>query len=264
MMWWPTIKAHQICGGRCIGMRHWLFIMMVGVVCALWGQGAFATEFVVSAGIGPGFPVGDFGKTANIVGADEAGSYNATGGGAENNFGFDLGLEARVSPRVSIGAMFGYRPYNAEVADILEEVVKPLIPEVKRLDAKWKYTLLGGYIRLDAYSGRAWRTYLRGSLGVANIKNSFEVDFGTSDITSRTVSADFDLGNRLYMSGCVGGEYALRAYVTLFVELDFHQFLTDGAEASADVGDYTLQGTEKFNAQVAGVMFGVKIPFNAF
>ena len=243
-------------------MRHWLCIVMIGIICALWGASAHATEFAVTAGFGPGYPIGDFGKTAGVVGGDESGTYNAMGGGAQSNFGFQLGLEAQIAPQAFVGAMFGYRRYDADVADVLEQVVKPLIPEVTRLDAKWSTAMFGGYVRLDAYSTQTWRAYVRAGLGAASIKNSFDMDFGTTDITTRTVTADFDLGNRLYMAGCVGGEYALRSYVNLFVELDFHQFFTDGAEASTHVGEYTLKGKQKFNAQVLDVMFGVKIPFN--
>lgn len=244
-------------------MRNWLCMVMVLVLCVLWGRGAFAVELAVTAGIGPGYPVGDFGKTVGIVGADQSGTYSATGGGAESNFGFQLGLEAQVNPRVFVGGMFGYRRYNVQADDVLNEVIKPLLPEAVRLDANWRNILFGAYVRADAYSTQTWRAYSRAGLGVASMKNSFDVDFGTSDITTRTATTDFDVGNRLYIAGCIGTEYALASYVNLFLELDFHQFFTDGAEASASIDEYTIRERQKFNTQILGVMFGVKIPFNA-
>jgi hypothetical protein len=242
-------------------MRRCLWLLSVCLAAALTAGPAGAADLGFTFAIGPSLPIGNFGEKTDIIEVGDQGEYSATGGGAETGLGFNIELEIKVTPRISIGGVFGYRRYNADASDILEKLVKPAIPAVRGIDAKWTATLLGGLVRVSAFESEAWRVYAKAGLGSAKLTNAFDVTFDVPGSESMTVTSDFDLGNKFYLDGAVGMEYKLRDNILLVGEVGLCDFFFDGTEATATAGEYELTGTQKFDAQVFNAMLGIRVLF---
>ena len=235
----------------------WLFSFCLAVV--LTAGPVAAADLALAFTIGPGFPVGNFAEKTDIVEPGEPGTYDATGGGAEAGLGFNVELEVKVSPRISVGGVFGYQRYSADASDILDKLVRPVAPTVTGIDAGWTATLLGASVRLSAFESETWRVYAKAGLGAAKMKNAFDVTFEVPGGGTLSTTSDFDLGNKFYLNGTLGTEYKMRNNLFLVGEVGLCDFFFDGAEASATAGEYELAGTQKFNAQVFSLKFGVRI-----
>lgn len=241
-------------------MRRCLWLIATCLLATLMASQAGAADLAFNFTLGPGFPVGAFAEKTDIVEIGESGAYDATGGGAETGLGFNIELEAQVSPRISVGGVFGYQRYGADASDIMETLIRPVEASVTGIDAQWTATLLGGFVRVLAFESGAWRVYAKAGLGAAKMKNAFDVTFDIPGTGKITTTSDFDLGNKFYGSGTLGMEYKLRHNLFLVTELGLCSLFFDGAEASSTAGEYELTGTQKFNAQVFNLMFGIKIP----
>jgi hypothetical protein len=241
-------------------MRRYLWLIVTCLSAAIVAGPAGAGDLAFTFDIGPSFPVGAFGDKTGIIEPGESATYDATGGGAETGFGFDLGLEASLSPRISVGGVFSYGRYGADASDIVDKLVRPLEPTVSGIEAEWTATLLGGYVRVSAFESPDWRVYAKAGAGAAKMKNAFDVTFDIPDVGKYTITSDFDLGNKFYLSGMLGVEYELSEFLVVFTELGLRNFFFDGTEAAATAGEYQLSGTQRFDAQVFNLMFGVKIP----
>jgi hypothetical protein len=241
-------------------MRAYMWLVSICLLAAMSPGIADAEDFALALTLGPGFPVGDLAEKTDIVEPGESGAYDATGGGAETGLGFKVELEAQLTSRVFVGGTFGYNRHSADAGDVLEKIIEPLVPAVTGIDAEWKMTLIGGFVRVSAWDSQPWRVYARGGLGAAKIKNAFDVTFDVPSGGSQTMTSDFDLGNRFYLDGALGVEYVLGEKLSVVTELGLRHFFSDGAGAAARAGEYELAGTQRFDAQVFQLMFGVRIP----
>jgi hypothetical protein len=241
-------------------MKSYTAIISLCLLAALLVVPASATDFAFRLTMGPGIPIGDFAKKTDIIQPGEAGAYDATGGAAETGLGFNLEIEAEVTPRVFVGGRFGYHRYDADATDVLDKLIKPLVPTVDDITAEWTTTLMGGFVRVVALGTQAWNVYGRAGIGAAKTKNAFDVAFNIADLGRQTMTSDFDLGNKFYMSGALGAEYRIGENLLLVTEVGLRHIFSDGAEATATAGEYDLRGTQKFNAQVFDLMFGIRFP----
>jgi hypothetical protein len=229
---------------------------MVGFACPL----ACASDYGVLITAGLGVPLGDFGETDNIVEPTGLGSYNASGGGAESGYGFNLEFEVEVWPRLFAGGRFGYLRHDADAGDIIEQGLTP--EEVTEIEAVWTWTALGVYGRAVVLETPALDLYGRFDMGASKMKNAFDVTLEIPEVGRSALSADFDLGNQFYFGGSIGGEYRISSSLAIVAQARVTHYLSDGAEASASVGEYTLTGTQQYSAQIMDITLGIRIPLS--
>jgi hypothetical protein len=221
---------------------------------------ASASDYGIVITGGLGVPMGDFGETDNIIEPTGEGTYNASGGGAETGYGFNLEFEFEVWPRLFAGGRFGYLRHDADAGDIMEQGLTP--PEVTDIEAVWTWTALGVFGRAVFLETPGLDLYGRFDMGASKMKNAFDVDFEIPDIGRSVVSADFDLGNQFYFAGSVGAEYRLSSSLAVVGQVRITHYLSDGAEASAAVSQYTLTGTQQYDTQIVDLTVGVRIPLS--
>ena len=136
-------------------MRRCLVLLSICLAAVLTAGPAGAADLAFTFTAGPSLPFGDFAAKTDIIELGGPGTYDATGGGAETGLALSAGLELRVSPRISVGGVFGYHRYSADASDVLDKLVRPVAPTVTGIDAEWTATLLGGSVRFSAFESGA-------------------------------------------------------------------------------------------------------------
>jgi hypothetical protein len=227
------------------------------VALAVTSADAVATDYHVTITAGAGIPMGDFAEADDIIRPTGLGTYEALGGGAEIGYGFNIELDFRVMPWLCLGGRFGYLRHDADADDIMEQGLTP--SEVTAIEAIWTWTALGAFGRGTFLESSDLGLYGRVDMGASKMKNAFDVTFDVPGVGSSVSSADFDLGNQFYFGGAIGAEYWVSEAFAFVTEMRLTYYLSDGAEASASLGQYTLAGTQAYNSQVFDIMVGVRI-----
>jgi hypothetical protein len=222
-----------------------------------------AAEFNLSVSAGGAVPVGDFGKKTDIIGSTSGSdSYSAVGGAAETGFGFDVELEAGVARRVFVGGTFGYSRHSADAKDLIESGIPSLASLVKGVDAAWTFSCLGGFVRVVALESPTLSLYGKLGIGMAKVKNTFDVTLDLGPFGESTFTSDFNLGNQIYLTGGLGGEYRVFERVWLVGEVRLKHVNTDGAEATAHFSEYEITGAQNFNTRSLDIMAGLRFPLS--
>lgn len=236
-----------------------LFVILAGIVFAASATQACDFDFTVLGG--GSIPTGAFSDKENIVEPTPSGGYDASGGGAETGFCFDLELAIGVHKRVSVGGRFGYARSNADASDLYQKLIKPIVPYVEGVDATWSLTYLGVFGRIDALETTSFTLYARAGMGVVKVNNSFDVNVAEG-AEVEIPSSEFDLGNQFYLGAGVGVEYSISPRISFVSEIRFYDILSDGAEATAALGTTQIPATEKFNMQALTLEAGLRIPLS--
>ena len=222
----------------------------------------YATPFNLTLSVGPSVPVGDFAEKEDIVELGFGGTYDATGGGAETGFGFNVELEVQAARRVYAGGRFGYTRFGADAGDLVDAFLS--INGVTDAEATWTFTTVGLFARVIALETPMMSVYGRAGLGTSKVKNSFDVKYPPAEAGGQATSAtsDFDLGSQFYFAGTLGLEYKMSERIHLMSEFRITNLRCEGAEATASFQQYSLTGTQDYNATVFDIVFGVRIPLS--
>ena len=238
---------HAVCLGVLLGM----------VLVAPAG----ALDFNLAASAGSAVPLGDFAKTTGIIEPlPDSDGYSAVGGAAESGFGFNMEIDVGLVPRIFVGGEFGYSRHNADAADLLESGLAGLASFVENVDVTWTFTLLGGFARVIVVDTPVFDLYGRVGIGVAKVKNTFDIVLDVPLVGEAEFTSDFDLGSVVYLAGGIGGEFRIAGPVSLTGELRLKHVQTDGAEATATFSDYEITGTQNFNTRTLDVLVGLRFP----
>jgi hypothetical protein len=233
--------------------------VLLGIVLVAQAR---AAEFNLTVSAVSAVPFGDFAKKTGIVEATSDSTYSAVGGAAESGFGFNVEIDVRVVPRVFVGGEFGYSRHNADATDLVENGLSDLAPFVKNLDATWTFSSLGCFARVIALDTPVFGLYGRVGIGVAKVKNSFDVVLDVPLMGEAQFTSDFDLGNVLYLTGGVGGEFKVAGWASLVGELRLRHVNTDGAKATAAFSTYEITGTQNFQTQTFDIVIGLRFPLS--
>ena len=219
---------------------------------------ALAAQFDLALLAVGGVPLGDFGRKTDIVEPQPDRTYAALGGGARNGFGMNLEMEAEVRPAVFVGGRLGYLRNSADASEIQR---KGLMPGLEEINAAWGIIYASLFTRMVAYDSRAFDMYVRAGLGIASVKNYFDATYHLPWFGRGRAASSFDLGNHFFMSGGIGSEYRISRSVSLVTEFSLTHLFTNGAEATASYGGFSLTGTQKFDIQALEIMTGMRISF---
>lgn len=237
-------------------------IAVFAACIALLATACYAAPFNLMLSAGPTVPMGAFAEKEDIIDLGFRGTYDATGGGAETGFGFNVELEVQAASRVYAGGRFGYARLGADAGDLVDTFLS--INGVTDVEATWTFTTVGLFARVIALETPMMSIYGRGGLGTSKMKNSFDVNFPAAGPGGQTISAtsDFGLGSQFYFAGTLGVEYKLSERIHLMSEFRLTNLRCEGAEATASFLEYSLTGRQAYNATVFDIVFGVRIPLS--